>query len=95
MPGSWRAALLRKVIGSLERDPSAGALGMWKGADEPWRYRTTIPSLRFAYCLATSRGDPRWCEGKRPADSGQGTPMSSAASSHVRRTSRRSMLRAA
>jgi hypothetical protein len=68
-PGTWRAALLRKVIGSLERDPSETALGMWKGADEPWRYRTTIPSLRFAYCLATSRGDRRWCEGKRPADS--------------------------
>jgi hypothetical protein len=69
-PGSWRAALLRKVIGSLERDPwAASALGMWKGADEPWRYRTTVPSLRFAYCLATSRGDRRWCEGKRPADS--------------------------
>ena len=68
-PGSWRAALLRKVIGTLERDPSGTALGMWKGADEPWRYRTTIPSLRFAYCIATSRGDPRWCAGKRPADS--------------------------
>ena len=68
-PGSWRAALLRRVIGSLERDPSATALGMWKGPDEPWRFRTTIPSLRFAYCLATSRGDPRWCEGKPPADS--------------------------
>ena len=68
-PGSWRAALLRKVIGSLERDPSASALGLWKGADEPWRYRTTIPSLRFAYCLATSRGDPRWCAGRRAADS--------------------------
>jgi hypothetical protein len=68
-PNSWRAALLRKVIGSLERDPSSTALGMWKGADEPWRYRTTIPSLRFAYCLATSRGDRRWCAGKRPADS--------------------------
>jgi hypothetical protein len=68
-PGTWRAALLRKVIGSLERDPSASALGMWKGADEPWRYRTTVPSLRFAYCIATSRGDRRWCAGKRPADS--------------------------
>ncbi len=68
-PGTWRAALLRKVIGSLERDPSATALGLWKGADEPWRYRTTIPSLRFAYCIATSRGDRRWCAGKRPADS--------------------------
>jgi hypothetical protein len=68
-PNSWQASLLRKVIGALERDPSAMALGMWKGADEPWRYRTTIPSLRFAYCLATSRGDRRWCEGKRPADS--------------------------
>jgi hypothetical protein len=68
-PNSWRAALLRKVIGSLERDPSARALALWKGADEPWRYRTTVPSLRFAYCLATSRGDPSWCEGKRPADS--------------------------
>jgi hypothetical protein len=68
-PGSWRAALLRKVIGTLERDPSGMALGMWKGADEPWRYRTTIPSLRYAYCIATSRGDRRWCAGKRPADS--------------------------
>ena len=69
-PGTWRAALLRKVIAALERDPSAVALGMWKGADEPWRYRTTVPSLRFAYCVATSRGDRRWCEGKPPADSG-------------------------
>jgi hypothetical protein len=68
-PGTWRSALLRKVIGSLKNDPSATALGMWKGADEPWRYRTTIPALRFAYCIATSRGDRRWCAGKRPADS--------------------------
>jgi hypothetical protein len=68
-PDTWRAALLRKVIGSLERDPSAVALGLWKGADEPWRYRTTIPALRFAYCIATSRGDRRWCAGKPPADS--------------------------
>ncbi len=68
-PGTWRAALLRTVIAALERDPSASALALWKGADEPWRYRTTIPSLRFAYCVATSRGDRRWCEGKRPADS--------------------------
>jgi hypothetical protein len=68
-PGTWRAALLRKVIAALERDPSSVALGMWKGADEPWRYRTTVPSLRFAYCVATSRGDRRWCEGKPPADS--------------------------
>jgi hypothetical protein len=68
-PGSWRAALLRKVIGALERDPSASALALWKGADEPWRYRTTVPSLTFAYCLGTSRGNPRWCKGRRPADS--------------------------
>jgi hypothetical protein len=68
-PDTWRATLLRKVIGSLERDPSGSALGMWKGADEPWRYRTTIPSLRFAYCIATSRGDRRWCKGKPPTDS--------------------------
>jgi hypothetical protein len=68
-PGTWRAALLRRVIGALEQDPSSTALGMWKGADEPWRFRTTVPSLTFAYCVATSRGDPRWCKGKRPADS--------------------------
>jgi hypothetical protein len=68
-PGSWRAALLRKVISTLERDPSGLALGMWKGADEPWRYRTTVPSLRYAYCIATSRGDRSWCAGRRPADS--------------------------
>ena len=65
-PGTWRAALLRKVIGALERDPSASALALWKGADEPWRYRTTVPSLRFAYCLATSRGDPALVRGEAP-----------------------------
>jgi hypothetical protein len=69
-PGTWRAAMLRTVIASLKRDPSGSAIAMWKGADEPWRYRTTVPSLRYAYCIATSRGDRRWCEGRRPADSG-------------------------
>ena len=65
-PSPSRAALLRKVIGSLERDPSATALGMWKGADG-WRYRTTIPSPRFAYCLATSRATGAGAR-RRPAD---------------------------
>jgi hypothetical protein len=67
-PGSWQAARLRRVIGALERDPSGRAIGMWKGAEEPWRYRIPPASLGFAYCLATSRGRAG-CAGRRPADS--------------------------
>jgi hypothetical protein len=67
-PGGWQEALFRHVVGSLEADRSAGAIGMWKGVDEPWRFRVRPSSLRFAYCLATGRGDRRWCAGRLPID---------------------------
>jgi hypothetical protein len=68
-PWSWEAELLRHVIGSLEADPSGAAIGMWKGADEPWRYRVPFSSLRFPYCLGTGRGRRAWCAGEAPVDS--------------------------
>ena len=68
-PGGWREGLLRHVVGSLKADPSAPAIGMWKGADEPQRKRIRAASLRFAYCLATGRGQREWCAGRRPVDS--------------------------
>jgi hypothetical protein len=67
-PGGWQEALLRHVVGSLEADRSATAIGMWKGADEPWRFRVRPTSLRFPYCLATGRGERRWCAGRLPID---------------------------
>jgi hypothetical protein len=67
-PRSWQEGRLRRVIASLERDPSGRAIGMWKGAEEPWRYRIPPTALGFAYCLATSRGR-QGCAGRAPADS--------------------------
>jgi hypothetical protein len=67
-PGSWQETRLRRVIGSLKRDPSGGAIGMWKGAEEPWRYRVPPSSLGFAYCVATSRKRSA-CAGRPSADS--------------------------
>jgi hypothetical protein len=64
-PRSAQASRLRHVITSLKRDPSASAIGMWKGAEEPWRFRVPPASLGYAYCVATSRGRDR-C---KPADS--------------------------
>jgi hypothetical protein len=67
-PGGWRESLLGYVIGMLEADPSFAAVGMWKGSDEPWKYRMRPASLRFAYCLATGRGHRGWCAGRAPLD---------------------------
>jgi hypothetical protein len=67
-PGGWHEALLRHVVGSLEADASGSAIAMWKGVDEPWKFRVRPPSLRFAYCLMTGRGQRRWCAGRRPID---------------------------
>jgi hypothetical protein len=67
-PGSWQEIRLRRVIASLRRDPGGRALGMWKGAEEPWRYRIPPASLGFVYCIATSRSR-RGCAGRAPADS--------------------------
>jgi hypothetical protein len=68
-PWSLEEELLRQVVGSLEADTSASAIGMWKGADEPWKFRVSPSSLRFAYCLATGRGRRAWCAGQKPLDS--------------------------
>jgi hypothetical protein len=68
-PGSIGELLLGQVIGALEADPSAAAIAMWKGADEPWRFRIRPSSLRFAYCLGTGRGRRSWCGGQRAVDS--------------------------
>jgi hypothetical protein len=67
-PGSWLEARLRRVIRTLESDPSARAIGLWKGAEEPWRYRIPPAALGFSYCLATSRRRAS-CAGRAPADS--------------------------
>jgi hypothetical protein len=67
-PGSTQHALLSQVITSLEDDPSGAAIGMWKGADEPLWSGFPPSSLQFAYCLATTRGDPSWCGGEPPED---------------------------
>jgi hypothetical protein len=67
-PGSAEGARLRQVVSSLEADPSGSAIGMWKGADEPLWSGFAPPSLQFAYCLATSRGERSWCGGEQPQD---------------------------
>jgi hypothetical protein len=67
-PRSWQETRLRRVIAALERDRGGRAIGMWKGAEEPWRYRIPPASLGFAYCIATSRGR-RGCARRAPADS--------------------------
>jgi hypothetical protein len=67
-PGSLKETRLREVVSLLESDPSRSALAMWKGADEPWLAGFTPGELQFAYCIGTSRGDPRWCETRPVAD---------------------------
>jgi hypothetical protein len=62
-----REQRLRDVISLLKDDP---ALAMWKGADEPWLAGFAPEELQYAYCVATSRGNPGWCLGRPTADSG-------------------------
>ncbi len=69
-PGGWRESLLRHVVGTLEADPSASAIALWKGADEPWRFRMRPASLRYGYCLATGKRHS-WCAGRAPVDTGR------------------------
>ena len=61
--------LLGDVVTELIQDPWARAIGMWKGADEPFWVKTKPEDLRYAYCLATSRGQRAWCGGEQPVDS--------------------------
>ncbi len=67
--GSAQDTRLHDVVAALKGDASAGAIGMWKGADEPWWSGISASSLQFAYCLATSRGTSSWCAGEAPVDS--------------------------
>jgi hypothetical protein len=66
--GARSDAVLTKVVTSLLSDPSAGGLGLWKGADEPNSGGVTPDALRFAYCRVTSRGQQHWCSGEAPLD---------------------------
>jgi hypothetical protein len=67
-PGTRKEELIREVVALLEGDPSRTALAMWKGYDEPFWGGRPADDLKFAYCIGTSRGDPRWCESYPPAD---------------------------
>jgi hypothetical protein len=67
-PNTLKEQRIREVVAALEGDWSAGALGMWKGADEPFWGRRAPSILEFAYCLGTSRGLPEWCANKPWAD---------------------------
>ena len=67
-PGSAQDTRLHDVVAALKGDASAGAIGMWKGADEPWWSGIAVSSLQFAYCLASSRGTSSWCAGEAPVD---------------------------
>jgi hypothetical protein len=60
---------LREVIATLEGEPTGTAIGMWKGADEPWLAGFEPEQLQYAYCVATSRGEASWCGGRPTADS--------------------------
>ena len=64
-PDSSRVA---DIVSALKAGPWAGAIGMWKGADEPLWVGTTPAELQYAYCIGTSRGQPSWCEGDPSAD---------------------------
>ena len=66
--GSQSDTLLEQVVTTLKQDPGAGAIAMWKGADEPWWSGTAASALQFAFCRATGRGALSWCAGKPVLD---------------------------
>jgi hypothetical protein len=68
-PGSPSDVLLQQVVGSLRTDPGAGAVAMWKGADEPQWSGIAPAALQFAYCRSTGRGTSSWCGGEPVLDS--------------------------
>jgi hypothetical protein len=67
--GDAKAVRLAQVITALKSDDDAGAIAMWKGADEPFWADTKPDALQYAYCRATSRGEASWCAGDSPLDS--------------------------
>ncbi len=68
-PGSTNDALLAQVVSSLKADPGAGAIALWKGADEPLFSGISPAALQFAYCRATGRGSVSWCGSEPVLDS--------------------------
>jgi Ca2+-binding RTX toxin-like protein len=67
-PGSSADRLLEQVVTTLKNDSASGAIGMWKGADEPWWGGVAPSALQFAYCRLTSRGETSWCAGEPALD---------------------------
>jgi hypothetical protein len=65
-PGTASAAMLKKVVTTLEGD---AGFGLWKGYDEPWWSGIQPSQLQYAYCMATSRGSLSWCGPDSPLDS--------------------------
>ena len=65
-PGTASAAMLKKVVTTLEGD---AGFGLWKGADEPWWSGIQPSQLQYAYCMGTSRGSVSWCSPDSPLDS--------------------------
>jgi hypothetical protein len=67
-PGSAGDSTLQQVVTSLEADQGAGAVALWKGADEPLWSGIAPGALQFAYCRGTGRGDASWCGGEPALD---------------------------
>jgi hypothetical protein len=67
-PGTTSDALLARVVAELESDSGGLAIGMWKGADEPFWSGFAPNTLQFAYCRATGRGTTSWCGGEPVLD---------------------------
>src|SRR3954447_25434558 len=67
--GSSADTLLQQVVSSLTSDAGASAVGIWKGADEPFWSGIAPSALQFAYCRSTGRGQTSWCGGEPGLDS--------------------------
>jgi hypothetical protein len=61
-------ARIAAIVSQLKGAAWARAIGMWKGADEPRWVGFDAEELRYAYCVATSRGLREWCGGTAPVD---------------------------
>jgi hypothetical protein len=67
--GSASDTLLHDVVTSLRADTGGSAIGVWKGADEPFWSGIAPSALQFAYCRSTGRGLSSWCGGEPILDS--------------------------
>src|SRR5205823_4460322 len=66
--GSSSDTLLQQVVGSLKSDAGGGAVGVWKGADEPLWSGISTTALQFAFCRSTGRGTVSWCSNEPVLD---------------------------